>query len=166
MAEITLKGNPIHTAGELLPIGSEAPDFVLTNSALEDVGLAAFEGKKKILNITPSLDTSLCAMSAARFNKEVAERGDTVLLNVSADLPFAAGRVCELNKLEHVVTLSTFRSPSFGKDYAVEIIDGPMSGLMSRAVIILDEQNKVIYTEQVPEIGQEPNYEAAIAALG
>ena len=166
MAQITLKGNPIHTAGDLLPLGSTAPDFVLTNSSLEDVGLDAFAGKCKILSIVPSLDTGLCAKSAEQFNSVVAGKNDLVLLNISADLPFAAGRFCSSKGLDNIVTLSSFRSPSFGQDYGVEIIDGPMAGLLSRAVIVLDESNKVLYTEQVPEIGQEPNYDAALAALG
>lgn len=165
MAQITLKGNPIHTAGDLLPHGSTAPDFVLTNASLEDVGLDHFAGKRKILNLVPSLDTGICEKSAVQFNASVASKDNVVLLNISADLPFAAGRVCSSNGLDAVVTLSTFRSPSFGKDYGVEIIDGPMAGLLSRAVIVLDENNHVLYTEQVPEIAQEPNYDAALAVL-
>ncbi len=166
MAQITLKGNTIHTAGDLLPVGSTAPDFKLTNSSLEDVGLDQFAGKRKILSIVPSLDTGICEKSAVQFNKDVADKQNVVLLNISADLPFAAGRVCSAHGLDAVVTLSSFRSPSFGQDYGVEIIDGPLAGLLSRAVIVLDENNQVLYTEQVPEIAQEPNYTAALAALG
>lgn len=166
MAQITFKGNPIHTAGSLPPVGSDAPDFLLTNGSLEDVGLSAYAGKKKVLSIVPSLDTGICAASAVRFNKEVAGKEGVVLLNISADLPFAAGRFCGEKELTNVVTLSTFRAPAFGKDYGVEIMDGPLAGLLSRAVVIISESNQVLYTEQVPEIAQEPNYEAALAALG
>ncbi len=165
MAQITFKGNPIHTAGSLPPEGSDAPDFLLTNASLEDVNLSTFAGKKKILSIVPSLDTGICAASAIRFNQEVASKEDVVLLNISADLPFAAGRFCSEKELNNVVTLSTFRAPSFGKDYGVEIVDGPLAGLLSRAILVLDDKNQIIYTEQVPEIAQEPNYEAALVAL-
>lgn len=165
MAQITLKGNPIHTAGSLPPVGSDAPDFQLTNAQLEDIGLSAFAGKRKILSIVPSLDTGVCATSAVRFSQDVAATANTVLLNISADLPFAAGRFCTEKGLDNVQTLSTFRSASFGRDYGVEIIDGPLAGLLSRAVIVLNENNQVLYTEQIPEIAQEPNYEAALAAL-
>ncbi len=165
MAQITLKGNPIHTCGDLPAIGSDAPDFQLTNSELADVGLADFDAKRKVLNIVPSLDTGICAMSAEQFNAKVGALADVVLLNISADLPFAAKRLCSEKGLDNVVTLSCFRSPAFGKDYGVEITDGPMAGLLSRAVVVLDEMNRVIHTEQVPEIAQEPNYDAVLAAL-
>lgn len=165
MATITFKGNTIHTAGELPPVGSDAPDFQLTNASLEDVGLDAFAGKKKILSIVPSLDTGVCALSAERLNKDVGDRDDYVVLVISADLPFAAGRFCENKGADNIITLSTFRSPSFGKDYGVEITDGPLAGLNSRAIVLLDENNTVRYTEQVPEIAQEPNYDALLAAL-
>lgn len=165
MAHITLKGNPVHTVGTLPPIGSDAPDFSLTNQDLEDVSLATYAGKKKILSIVPSLETSVCAASAQRFDQEIANRADVVLLNISADLPFAAKRFCSEKKLSNVVTLSAFRSSSFGKDYGVEMVDGPLAGLLSRAVVVLNETNQVIHTEQVPEIGQEPNYDSVLAAL-
>jgi len=165
MATITLKGNSIHTMGELPAKGTKAPDFLLTGSDLTDVGLATFAGKIKILNIVPSLDTGICAMSAVRFNKEVEKLANTVILNISADLPFAAKRFCDGEKLSHIVTLSTFRSPQFGRDYKVEITDGPLKGLQSRAIIVLDADNKVVYSEQVPEIVQEPNYTAALQAV-
>lgn len=165
MAEITLKGQPIHTAGDLPTVGSKAPAFKLTNSAMEDVGLEAFAGKRKLLNIVPSLDTDVCAASAARFNKEFAQLDNAVLLNISADLPTAAGRLCESNKWDHVVTLSTFRSPGFGQSYGVVIVDGPIAGFMSRAILVLDKDNVVQYAEHVPEIAQEPDYEAALTAL-
>jgi len=165
MATITLKGNPIHTNGELPSKGSKAPDFSLSGADLMDVGLSTFAGKTKILNIVPSLDTGICAMSAVRFNKEVEKLENTVILNISADLPFAAKRFCDGEKLSHIVTLSTFRSPAFGRDFKVEIIDGPLKGLLSRAIIVLDANNMVVYTEQVPEIVQEPNYSAALEAV-
>lgn len=164
MATITLKGNPIHTVGELPSKGTKAPDFLLTGFDLADVGLGSFSGKTKILSIVPSLDTGICAMSAVRFNKEVEKLANTVILNISADLPFAAKRFCDGEKLSHIVSLSTFRSPQFGRDYKVEITDGPLKGLLSRAIIVLDAENKVVYTEQVPEIVQEPDYTTALQA--
>ncbi len=165
MAKVTFKGNPFETMGTLPAKGAKAPDFSLANAGLEEVGLAAFAGKRKILNIVPSLDTGVCAMSARKFNAEVAGMKDVVLLTISADLPFASKRFCDAEKLANVVTLSTFRSPAFGKAYGVQITAGPLAGLMSRAVVILDAQDKVVYTEQVTEITQEPNYTAALAAL-
>lgn len=165
MATITLKGQPIHTAGNLPAVGSQAPAFRLTGFDLSDVGLEKFAGKRKILNIVASLDTGVCAASAQRFNSEVAKMKDTVLLNISADLPFAAQRFCESHSLKNVVTLSTFRAAAFGRDYGTLITDGPMAGLQSRAVLILDGSNKVIYTQQVPEVSQEPDYAAVLAAL-
>ena len=165
MATITLKGSPIHTVGELPPVGSIAPDFTLTDGELQDVGLASFAGRKKILSMVPSLDTGLCALSAERFSQKVAGLNGVTCLNISADLPFAAGRVCESKNIKNVVTLSTFRSPSFGKTYGVEIVDGPMAGLLSRAVVVTDEDNKILHTQQVPEIGEEPDYDAVLAAL-
>ena len=165
MATIQLKGNPIHTSGELPAPGAVAPDFKLTKADLADVALKDFAGKKKILNITPSLDTGVCATSAKKFNEAVAQLGDVALLNVSADLPFAAGRFCESNGLKNVVALSTFRSPDFAKAYGVAIVDGPLAGLTARAVVVLDAQNKVLHAELVPEIAQEPDYAAALAAV-
>jgi len=165
MATITFKGNPIQTSGELPAKGSAAPDFKLAKTDLSDVSLKDFAGKKKILNITPSLDTGVCATSAKKFNESVSQLGNVVLLNVSADLPFAAGRFCESNSLKNVVALSTFRSPDFAKAYGVAIVDGPLAGLTARAVVVLDAQNQVLHAELVPEIAQEPNYEAALAAV-
>ena len=165
MATITLKGNPIHTSGELPAPGATAPDFKLTKADLADVGLKDFAGQKKILNVVPSLDTGVCATSAKKFNEAVAQLGDVALLNVSADLPFAAGRFCESNGLKNVVALSTFRSPDFAKAYGVAIVDGPLAGLTARAVVVLDAQNKVLHAELVPEIAQEPDYAAALAAV-
>ena len=165
MATITLKGTPIHTIGQLPAVGQPSPDFRLTGGDMADVSLAQFAGKKKVLNLVPSLDTGICQMSARRFNAEAGPQADTVILNISADLPFAQKRFCDAEKLGHVVTLSTFRSPAFGRDFGVVITDGPLAGLMSRSVLVLDRQNRVVYTEQVPEIAQEPNYAAALQAL-
>ena len=165
MAAITLKGTPIHTIGHLPPVGRIAPPFRLTTADLSDTGLDSFKGRKKILNIVPSLDTGVCAASARRFSAEVSKLNNVALLNISADLPFAQKRFCESESLKNIVSLSTMRSLSFGKDYGVQIVDGPLAGLMSRAVLVLDADNKIIYTEQVPEIAQEPNYDAALAAL-
>lgn len=164
MATITFKGSPIQTCGTLPKPGSKAPAFSLTRADLTEVGLEAFAGKKKILNIVPSLDTSVCALSAQTFNRQVSGLADVVLLNVSADLPFAQKRFCESNSLKNTVNLSTFRSPAFGKDYGVMITSGPLAGLLSRAVLVLDKTDTVIHAEQVPEIAQEPNYDAALFA--
>lgn len=166
MATITFKGNPVHSSGDLPKVGSKAPDFILTNGDLSDVRLADFSGKKKILNIVPSLDTGVCATSARTFDKRVATLSDTVCLTISADLPFAATRFCKTEGVQNVVTLSELRDRSFGKDYGVEMIDGPLAGLLSRAVVVLDESDTVLYIQQVPEITQEPDYDKALAAVG
>lgn len=162
MAKITLKGNPIETVGELPKTGSKVPDFSLLKQDLTRVSLKDFPGKK-VLNIFPSIDTAVCATSTRKFNEAAGKRGITVLC-VSEDLPFALKRFCGAENLDKVTALSAFRS-SFGKDYGVEMKTGPLTGLMSRAVIVVDENNAVLYTEQVPEIGQEPNYEAALSKL-
>jgi len=164
MAKITLKGVPVNTIGALPEVGTLAPDFKLTKSDLTDVSLKNFDGKVKILSIVPSLDTGVCATSARTFNKAAASLGDVVILTVSRDLPFAQKRFCEAEGIDAVVTLSELRSRNFGKDYGVEIIDGPMAGLLSRAVVVLNRENEVVYTQQVPEIGQEPDYEKALTA--
>jgi len=166
MATITLKGNTIHTIGELPKVGDAAPDFVLTTGELADVRLSDYAGKKKILNIVPSLDTGTCATSARTFDKRVASLTHTVCLTISEDLPFASSRFCKTEGVENVITLSALRDRSFGKDYGVEIIDGPLAGLLSRAVVVLDEDDRVVHTEQVPEIAQEPDYDAALDAVG
>ena len=163
MGGVTFKGAPVQTAGALPAVGSKAPSFRLTAADLSDKGLEDFAGKVKILNIVPSLDTAVCAMSARRFNAEIAKLGDAVLLNVSADLPFAQKRFCDAESLKNIVTLSTFRS-TFGKDYGVQIASGPLAGLMSRAVVVLDRQDRVAYAQQVPELTHEPDYAAALAA--
>jgi thioredoxin-dependent peroxiredoxin len=165
MATITLRGNPINTSGNLPVVGETAPNFVLTKGDLSDVSLKDFEGKRKLLNIVPSLDTGICAASARRFNQEAEAVQDTVVLTISDDLPFAQKRFCEDEGIKNVVMLSELRSRDFGGDYGVRITQGPLTGLLSRAIVVLDKENRVVYTEQVPEITQEPNYEAALKAL-
>ncbi len=165
MATVTLKGNPIHTVGDLPKTGTQAPDFRLVGGDLEDVSLATFKGKKKVLNIVPSLDTPVCATSTRKFNEQAGSLGNTVVLIVSADLPFAAGRFCTVEGLQNVVPLSLMRGREFAKAYGVLITDGPLEGITARAVVVVDESDKVVYTELVPEIAQEPNYAAALAAL-
>ena len=165
MAEITIKGNPIHTSGELPATGSEPPGFTLVDTELAEKSLADFAGKVVVLNIFPSVDTPVCANTVRKFNEEASGREGAVVLCVSADLPFAQSRFCGAEELESVVPLSAFRSSEFGDAYGVTIVDGPFAGLLARAVVIIDEQGKVSYTELVPEIAQEPDYEAALAAL-
>lgn len=165
MANITLKGNPIHTVGSLPQVGAQAPDFKLTKTDLSDATLADFKGKRIVLNIFPSLDTAVCATSVRKFNAEAEKLDNTVVLCASLDLPFAHNRFCSTEGLDNVVSLSELHDRSFGESYGVRIVDGPMAGLYSRAVIIIDENGKVIYTEQVPEIVEEPNYETALNAL-
>ena len=165
MATITLKGDEIHTNGELPPVGSAAPDFKLVTKDLADVNLAAYKGKKKLLNIVPSLDTSVCATSTRKFNEYAKGRNDLVIMVVSADLPFAQSRFCNTEGIDNVIALSMMRSRNFAKDYGVLIQDGPLAGITARAVVVLDEYDKVMYTELVPEIGEEPDYERALAAL-
>lgn len=163
MANVNFKGNPVQTSGKLPVIGSAAPDFHLVKSDLSEADLTAFKGKKKILNIFISLDTPVCAISVENFNKQIQAIPNTAVINISKDLPFAQKRFCETKKIG-AETLSAFRS-SFGKDYGVEIVEGPLKGLLARAVIVLDESNKVLYTELVSEITNEPNYKAALEAL-
>ncbi len=165
MANITLKGNPFHTVGNLPEIGTQAPDFKLRKTDLSEATLADFKGKRVVLNIFPSLDTDVCATSVRKFNAEAEKLNNTVVLCASLDLPFAHSRFCAAEGLGNVVSLSELHDRSFGESYGVRIVDGPMAGLFSRAVVIIDEGGKVTYTEQVPEIVQEPNYEVAIAAL-
>ncbi len=165
MANITLKGNKCTTNDDLPKIGSAAPDFKLTDVNLADKTLADYKGKKKLLNIVPSLDTPTCATSTRKFNEHAKAHSDTVILIISADLPFAMGRFCTGEKLENVVPLAMMRSRNFAKDYGVLIQDGPLAGITARAVVVLDANNKVLYTELVPEIADEPNYDKALAAL-
>ena len=166
MAQIKLQGNPINTSGDLPAVGRDAPDFKMVTSSLADVTLADYAGKKKLLNIVPSLDTDVCATSTRKFNASFANRDDAVALVISADLPFASGRFCSTEGLKNVVSLSMMRSKGFGKDYGVLISDGPLAGLLARAVVVLDANNRVLYTQLVPEIVQEPDYDAALKALG
>lgn len=165
MATITLKGNEIHTNGELPAIGSQAADFKLVDAELGDRSLADYAGQRKLLNIVPSLDTPVCATSTRKFNEAAAGQNNVVMLVISADLPFAMGRFCAAEGIDKVVPLSMMRSRNFAKDYGVLIEDGPLAGITARAIVILDESDKVVYTELVPEIGQEPDYDKALAAL-
>ncbi|HEX3006618.1 MAG TPA: thiol peroxidase [Bacteroidales bacterium] len=165
MSKITLKGNPINTIGTLPSAGNSAPEFNLTKTDLSDVSLENFKGKKVILNIFPSLDTSVCATSVRKFNAEAEKLNNTVVLCVSRDLPFAHNRFCTVEGLKNVIPLSELRDSDFGKDYGVTITDGPLAGLLSRAIVVIDENGKVVYNEQVPEIAQEPDYEKALKFL-
>ena len=165
MATLTFKGKPIHTNGDLPTVGAIAPDFKLVTASLGDATLADFAGKKKLLNIVPSLDTPVCALSTRKFNEHAKAHSDTVILIISADLPFAQKRFCGNEGLNNVITLSMMRSRKFAKDYGVLLEDGPLAGLTARAVVVLDENNIVRYTELVPEIAQEPDYNTALAAL-
>ncbi|HHG84270.1 MAG TPA: thiol peroxidase [Bacteroidetes bacterium] len=165
MANIKFKGNDIETAGSLPAVGSMAPAFRLTGTNLADMSLEQFKGKRVVLNIFPSLDTGVCAMSTRRFNEEAQSLSNTVVLCVSKDLPFAHSRFCGAEGLEAVVSASEFKDASFSDAYGVLMTSGPLVGLMARAVVVLDADGKVVYTEQVPEILQEPNYEAALASL-
>ncbi|MCU7830926.1 MAG: thiol peroxidase [Candidatus Thiodiazotropha sp. (ex Monitilora ramsayi)] len=165
MAQITLEGNAINTNGDLPAVGAEAPDFSLTKGDLSDVGLADYAGKKKLLNIVPSLDTGVCAASTKKFNEAMAGKSNAVALVVSADLPFAQSRFCSAEGIENVDSLSMMHSRNFAKDYGVLITDGPLAGITARAVVVVDENNKVVYTQLVPEIVQEPDYDSALAHL-
>lgn len=165
MATVTLQGNELHTTGDLPAVGSPAPDFVLVDGQLANKKLSDFSGKKIIMNIVPSLDTPTCATSTKTFNKHAGRLPDAVVLVISADLPFAQGRFCGAEQIENVVPLSMMRTRAFAKDYGVLITDGPLAGITARAVVVLDAGHKVVYTELVPEIADEPNYEAALAAL-
>lgn len=164
MASITFKGNAVQTNGSLPAVGTTAPDFKLVKADLSEISLADFKGKTLVLNIFPSLDTGVCAASVQRFNKEAADLQNAAVLCVSADLPFAAKRFCAAEGIDRVQAASVFRSPQFGEDYGLTITTGPLAGLLSRAVVVVDGQGKVNYAEQVPEIAQEPNYESALAA--
>ena len=165
MATITLKGNEIHTSGNLPAKGNKAPDFSMTKTDLSDMNLGDLQGSKVVLNIFPSIDTPTCATSVREFNREAAELENTKVLCISRDLPFAQSRFCGAEGIENVINLSDFRTGDFGKSYGLDIIDGPLKGLHSRAVVVLDPQGNVVYTEQVGEIADEPNYKAALEAL-
>ncbi len=166
MATVTLKGNPLKLNGAFPAKGSQAPAFVLTDKALNDVSLKDFAGKRKVLNIVPSLDTPTCAQSTRVFNEKAASMANTVVLVIAADLPFAMTRFCGAEGLERVQTLSTFRGRQFHTDYGVDIADGPIRGLTARAVLVLDENDRVLHSQLVSEIADEPDYAAAMAALG
>ena len=163
---VTLKGNPVRVDGDLPAKGGRAPALNLTNGELADVSLKDFAGKRKVLNIVPSLDTPTCATSTRKFNEAAARLANTAVLVVSADLPFAAGRFCATEGLKNVAHLSTFRHPEFMKAWGVAIADGPLAGVTARAVVVLDENDTVLHTEMVGEIASEPNYDAALKALG
>jgi len=165
MAIVTLQGNTFNTSGELPAVGSAAPDFHLVDGQLNDIRLADFSGKRIILNIVPSLDTPTCATSARKFNEKAAGRDDVTVLVVSADLPFAQGRFCTAEGIEDVVPLSLMRTRAFAKDYGVLMTDGPLAGITARAIVVIGEDGTVLYTQLVPEIADEPDYDAALAAL-
>jgi len=165
MATVTLKGNPIDVAGSFPQKGQKAPAFRLVAKDLKDVSLSDYAGKRKVLNIVPSLDTAVCATSTRKFNERAGSVANAVVLVISADLPFAAGRFCSTEGLNSVVTLSTLRGREFMKAYGVEITSGPLAGVTARGVVVLDENDTVLHSELVPEIAQEPNYDAALTAL-
>jgi len=165
MAQITFKGNPIHTSGTLPQVGTYAPDFNLTKSDLSSAALEGFKGKKLVLNIFPSIDTPVCAASVRRFNEEASKLEDAVVLCISRDLPFAQNRFCAAEGLKNVIMASEYRDSKFSDAYGVRIADGPLAGLLSRAIVVIDPTGKVTYGEQVPEIAQEPDYAKALAAL-
>ncbi len=165
MATITLKGSEIHTNGELPAVGSDAPGFHLVDGELNDTYLTNYAGKKILMNIVPSLDTPVCATSTKKFNEAAAGKDNVVMLVIAADLPFAMGRFCGAEHVDKVIPLSMMRSRNFAKDYGVLIEDGPLAGITARAIVVVDENGKVAYTELVPEIAQEPDYDKALAAL-
>lgn len=165
MASITFKGNTINAAGELPKVGEKAPDCTLTNDSLSDIQLGDFAGKKLILNIFPIIDTGICAMSARKFNEEASSLENTVIMNVSKDVPFAQKRFCAAEGLEQVQNASEYKNEGFSSNYHVIASEGPLAGLFSRAVVIINKTGEVIYTEQVPEIVQEPDYTVAMSAL-
>ncbi|WP_114241340.1 thiol peroxidase [Dyella sp. C9] len=165
MSQVTLKGNPVQVDGHFPATGEQAPAFSLVGKDLADVSLASFAGKRKVLNIFPSVDTPTCATSVRRFNEKASQLKDSVVLCISADLPFAQARFCGAEGLDNVVTLSTLRGHEFLKNYGVAIASGPLAGLSARGVVVLGEDDKVVYSELVGEIAHEPNYDAALAAL-
>jgi thiol peroxidase len=165
MATITLGGNTIHTTGKLPEVNSKAPDFHLVKNDLSVVSLADYQGKKLVLNIFPSIDTGTCATSVRKFNEKAGSLNNVKVLCISKDLPFAQTRFCGAEGIENVETLSDFRNGNFGQNYQLNIIDGPLEGLHSRAIVVIDENGNVLYSEQVPEIANEPNYDLALAAL-
>ena len=165
MAKITLKGNEVNTNSDIVTKGSIAPDFILVDSDLQDVNLSSFDGKNKILSIVPSLDTPVCQKSTLIFNEKVAGLDDTVMLIVSSDLPFAMKRFCTSESLANVMPVSMMRSRNFAKDYGVLLVDGPLSGITTRAIVTISKDNKVLHSELVTEIADEPNYQAALDSI-
>ena len=165
MAKTAFKGNPVETSGSLPKIGEVAPEFKLVNSSLEEVKLSDFKVKNVILNIFPSLDTGVCAASVRKFNDDASSLDNTVILGISSDLPFAAGRFCSMEGIDNTIALSLFRDDSFAKDYGVLLMDGPMKGLTARAVVVVNPEGKVIYNQLVPEISEEPDYNSAIDSI-
>ena len=165
METIYFKGTPCHTYGNIPAVGTQAPEFTLTSNSLEDIKLTDYKGKRVVLNVFPSLDTAVCAMSVRRFNQEAAKLDNTVVICVSMDLPFAMGRFCTVEGIENVTVASAFRSPMFVEEYGLQIVDGPLAGLLARALLVLDENHKVIYSDLVDEITKEPDYEGAISVL-
>ncbi len=165
METIYFKGEPCHTYGTVPTVGTQAPKFKLTGSDLSEVCSCQFAGKRIVLNIFPSLDTPVCAMSVRKFNKEAADLPDTVVINVSNDLPFAMGRFCAAEGIDNAIVASAFRSPDFAEQYGLTIVDGPLAGLLARAVIVIDEKNNIIYRDLVNEITDEPYYKGAVDIL-
>ena len=165
MATLTIGGNPANTTGNLPAVGTQAPDFLLTKTDLSDISLKDFPGKKIILNIFPSIDTPVCSASVRRFNQEISKFPGAVVLCASLDLPFAHARFCETEGLKNVVAVSEVRSRKFGEDYGIRLIDGPLAGLFARAVVVIDETGKVIYSRIVPELKNEPDYQEVLTAL-
>ena len=165
MAKIAFQGNAVSTAGDLPRVGAEAPEFTLVKTDLSEVSLHDYKGKRVVLNIFPSVDTGVCAASVRRFNDEASKQENTAVLCVSRDLPFAHARFCGAEGLENVVSLSEYKDEVFSQNYGVKMVDGPLSGLLSRAVVVIDENGKVVHSEQVDDIVHEPDYEAAIKVL-
>ncbi len=165
MTTVTLGGSPVHISGTFPKPGTKAPEFTLVSGELKDVSLGSFAGRRKVLNIVPSLDTPTCATSTRKFNELAGQMRNTVVLVISADLPFAAKRFCELEGLKNVHHLSTLRGREFLRNYGVDIADGPLAGLTARAVVVLDENDRVLHAQLVPEIKNEPDYDAALKAL-
>lgn len=165
MAKVTLRGTEVNTKGNLPSKGSKAPDFKLVKNDLGSLSLSELKGKKVILSISPSLDTSVCAVSARKFNQAAAGKENTVVVAITKDLPFASGRFCTTEGITNVITLSGFRDTSFGKDYGIELVDGPMAGLYTRSIVVIDENGTVKHSQLVPEITHEPDYDAALAAV-
>ena len=165
MAKITFKGTEVNTSGNLPKVGNKAVDLILVKNDLSDLKLSDYKGKNVVLNIFPSIDTGVCATSVRKFNKEAAKLNNTVVLAISADLPFASGRFCTTEGIDNVISASVFRTPEFGKEYGLLMIDGPLKGLLARCVIIINPEGNISYTELVPEIGQEPDYQSAIGSI-